>query len=257
MKLSLFYFIFLSAFLALAEPYEKYYVQYDGPNCLNSALYQNQITPFHHYTSNAEMIHILTSEACHKLTPNDALALNDIGVIFSTSKLALKEVISHAFVVIDGNRLFEKHGYSKAEAYQFTDLTTVFSEYSIPDSARVEYYRCQNFANTLQKNLKTTQAINHFQKLIEIQTQLNSFIFESKQLQRLPELHLQIQMLANSALQSKLPEFLNFLIATRLVSISGQLNALGFSQARMLVWPSELILKNPSDVYEALTELEN
>jgi len=257
MKLLFFHFIFLFSFLVLSEPSKKSYVSYDGPNCLNSALFENKITGFHQYTSNAEMMHILKSEACQILSANESLTMNDIGIIISNSKYAAKGVISHAFVITDGNRLFEKHGYSRSEAYQFSDIATVFSEYSVPESARVEYYRCQNFADTLQKNLSTDEVIRIYNQLTDIQTSLHSFIFQSNRNLLLPDLHSQIKALAEIALKAKLPEFLNMVIATRLVSISGQLNALGFSQMRTLVWQFELSLKNPLDVYQALIQLED
>lgn len=124
-------------------------------NCLNGALRYKQILNQERYTSNAEMWSVLESPLCLKVdsSPDEF----DIGILIDKRPHAEPFMISHAFVLLKNNKIFEKHGLGEMEPYQYSTVDTVLAEY---EGHTLTYYHCQ-----LQDEFKE---INPFPKILAL-----------------------------------------------------------------------------------------
>jgi hypothetical protein len=148
-----FLFSLIIVFASTVHASDFYFSNFDGPNCINGAMVKAKLLPYQRYSSNSELWDKLHSIQCNRVSLND-LNVGDIGIIIDHGPHSLPNVISHAFVYLDKQTSFEKHGWAKTEAYQTVDTLNILEEYDVRDdgNVRVEYYRCISQASFLKVN---------------------------------------------------------------------------------------------------------
>lgn len=276
-----FIFIFLLFFNAYGFAFTvPLFSNVDGPNCLNAVMLSAGLGKTNRYVSNGEMKTMLESPLCRRLQNNEGRRLNDIGVIWDNGFYAHKDIFSHAFVTINETEVYEKHGYSKTEPYQIVDLLTVMSEYDVTSnpvcranqsdriSCRMgtDFYRCRDLDNFIieKKSQIRSHTLSFFRNLENIELKLQEYLARVQQLENKNK-HLEIvrdlQVLARKMVN--IPESTGIeenlmlkIIAHRFVSIAGQLNAIGYSDLRQLVWQWENQGKDIGHVFESVLKLK-
>lgn len=270
--------LFISTYALAVTPIS--FSNVDGPNCLNAAMVSVGLSKTSRYVSNGEMKTMLNSALCRRLKNMERRQVNDIGVIWDNGLHASKNIFSHAFVLMNDTEVYEKHGYGKTEPYQVVDFSTVMNEYDVTPnqvcranqsnrfSCRMgtDFYRCRDLDTFVAE--KKTQirfyTLSFFQILEKIEFKLQDYLAHIQQAENKNK-HLEIvrdlQGLASKMInvpESTITEenLILKIIAHRFVSIAGQLNAVGFSDFRQLVWQWENDDKNIGDVFEAVLKLE-
>ena len=118
----------------------------EGPNCLNTALIYTKILKYPRYTSNQEMNLYLHSSLCRELSVNEKRHNRDIQIIRDLRPLALKDIISHAYVYVSPGVMFEKIGFSPEASYRTISEDEILSDYDVDNKQIiVKRFRCQNF----------------------------------------------------------------------------------------------------------------
>ena len=276
---SIFLFLFLISIYSLANA-TPLFSNVDGPNCLNAALLTAGLVKTTRYVSNGEIKTILESPLCRHLQNNEGRHANDIGVIWDNGFYSDKNIFSHAFVTIDDTKIYEKHGYSKVEPYQNSDLLTVMKEYEVPSapacranqsdriSCRMgtDFYRCQNLDQFIIEKRSQIKSftLSYFRNLEDIELKLQDYLAhiqlvenKHKHLEIIRDLQVLARKMVNIPESSVVEENLIYkIIAHRFVSIAGQLNAIGYSDLRQFVWQWENQDKNIGDVFEAVYKLK-
>ncbi len=259
---------------AAAPPFQNV----NGPNCLNAAMVSVGLSKHYRYASNGEMQTMLNSPLCRRLTNGEERAYNDIGLILDNGPYATKGIISHAFVQLSRDQVFEKHGYSKTDPYQVVNLQNVFQEYEVDQNPAclqnqfdrkacrmgTDYYRCGNleqFITSHQTEIRK-YTIGFFRQLEKIEKKLQDSLaagepLKNKQLEIARDLQVLARKMMNVPESDALPENLIFnIIANRFVSIAGQLNATGYRDLRNAVWTWENQGKNIGEIFEIISKLE-
>lgn len=117
---------------------------YPGPNCLNTALVYAKILKYPRYTSNQETLLYLESRLCHEVSLVGKRQKNDIQIIIDKRPLAQKGVISHAYVYLSPEVMFEKIGYAVEAGYRFMKEDEIQAEYDVDfKNIDVKSFRCQ------------------------------------------------------------------------------------------------------------------
>ncbi len=251
---------------------------YDGPNCLNAAMVKVGLSKNYRYASNGEMQTMLKSPLCRRLSNGEDRHVNDIGLIIDNGPLAVKNIISHAFVQLSSSQVFQKYGYSKADPYQKVDLQTALGEYDFDQNPAcrqnqfdrkacrigTDFYRCdplEKFISNNKSNIRM-HTLSFFRQLEKIELKLQDYLSANdftkiKQLEIARELQVLARKLMNVPESEVVAENLFFnIIANRFVSIAGQLNALGYHELRNAVWQWENQDKNIGEVFEAISKLQ-
>lgn len=250
----------------------------NGPNCLNAAMVSTGLSKAYRYASNGEMQTMLHSPLCRPLQNGEKRAVNDIGLILDNGPFATPGIISHAFVLVSQDQVFEKHGYSKNDLYQIVNLQNVLKEYQFDQNPvcrqnqfdrkacrmGTDFYRCDNlehFINTHKSKIRT-YTLGFFRQLEKIEQKLQdnmaaSDFTRNKKL----EIARDLQFLASKMVDvddTKVVEetLIYNIIANRFVSIAGQLNAVGFNDLRNVVWQWENQDKNIGGVFDAILKLQ-
>lgn len=121
---------------------------YPGPNCLNTALVHAQILKYPRYTSNQEMYLYLKSSLCQEITLNEKRQKNDIQIILDQRPLAQKGIISHAYIYLTPEVMFEKIGFAVEAGYRYMKEDEIHAEYEVDfQLITVKSFRCQKLAN--------------------------------------------------------------------------------------------------------------
>lgn len=257
--------LFLSTFALANENIQpnKHFLNIDGPNCLNATMVFTGLSKTYRYASNGEMQTILKSPLCRRLANGEARRVNDIGIILDNGIYAKKDIISHSFVHIDNGIAFEKHGSSRTEPYQTVALSQIYQDYQLSTnpacqqnqfdrtacSVGTDYYRCENFEQFLTEKTPNIRkfTISFFREIETIELKLQDYIDDAnlpKNKNKFQEIIRDLQVLSKKAENipsSDLVEenLVSKMIAHRLVSIAGQLNAMGHPELRSLVWQWE------------------
>lgn len=167
---------FLSFFLiglaSTVHASDLYFSNFDGPNCINGAMVKSKLLSFQRYSSNRELWDKLHSIQCKSVGLND-LIMGDIGIIIDHGPHALPNIISHAFVFLDNQSSFEKHGWAKSEAYQTVNTLNILEEYGVSNDGdvRVEYFRCisqRNFINIHTNKINRT-VLDLYKKILSLE----------------------------------------------------------------------------------------
>lgn len=149
-------------------------ISYDGPNCLNTVLLYKGFNQSYHYTSLAEFQIVLTSPLCQQVSFH-SLEENLVGIVQSESKFANPNFISHGFIKIKDQSVFEKKGYSSEEPIRLVDLSTVIKDYEIQNPEQsIKLFRCQQFDLWKRQANLSLEILNYLSKLEEIERKLNS-----------------------------------------------------------------------------------
>lgn len=250
----------------------------DGPNCLNAAMVSVGLSKSERYASNGEMQTMLKSPLCRRLTNAEVRKVNDIGLIFDNGPYATPGIISHAFVQVSPDKVFEKHGYSQSDPYQVVDLQSVFKDYDFDQNPAcrqnqfdrkacrmgTDFYRCDNLENFIaaHKSKIKMYTLGFFRQLEKIEQKLQDDIAAGDfSKNKTIEIARDLQVLASKMVDvdetNVVEENLIYnIIANRFVSIAGQLNAVGFSDLRNVVWHWETQDKNIRHIFEAILKLE-
>lgn len=121
---------------------------YPGPNCLNTALVHAQILKYPRYTSNQEMYLYLNSSLCQEITLGEKRQKNDIQIIIDQRPLAQKGIISHAYIYLSPEVMFEKIGFAVEAGYRYMKEDDILAEYEVDFlSIAVKGFRCQKLVN--------------------------------------------------------------------------------------------------------------
>lgn len=121
---------------------------YPGPNCLNTALVHAQILKYPRYTSNQEMYLYLNSSLCQEITLGEKRQKNDIQIIIDQRPLAQKGIISHAYIYLSPEVMFEKIGFAVEAGYRYMKEDDILAEYEVDFlSITVKSFRCQKLVN--------------------------------------------------------------------------------------------------------------
>lgn len=121
---------------------------YPGPNCLNTALVHAQILKYPRYTSNQEMYLYLNSSLCQEITLGEKRQKNDIQIIIDQRPLAQKGIISHAYIYLSPEIMFEKIGFAVEAGYRYMKEDDILAEYEVDFlSIAVKGFRCQKLVN--------------------------------------------------------------------------------------------------------------
>ena len=249
----------------------------DGPNCLNAAMVSVGLSKSERYASNGEMQTMLKSPLCRRLTNAEDRKVNDIGLILDNGPYATPGIISHAFVQVSPDKVFEKHGYSQSDPYQVVDLQSVFKDYGFDQNPAcrqnqfdrkacrrgTEFYRCENLENFIaaHKSKIKMYTLGFFRQLEKIEQKLqdeltSSNFTKNKSLSTARDLQVLAAKMVNVPESNIVEENLIYnIIAHRFVSIAGQLNAMGYRDLRNVVWPWENQDKNIGDIFETILKL--
>lgn len=119
-----------------------------GPNCLNTALVYTNVLKYPRYTSNQEMLLYLKSNLCHEVSLTGKRQKNDIQIIIDKRPLAQKDIISHAYVYVSPEVMFEKIGFAVEAGYRYMKESEILSEYEVDfQDLTVKSYRCQSLTH--------------------------------------------------------------------------------------------------------------
>ncbi len=259
---------------AAAVPFQNV----NGPNCLNAAMTSVGLSKHYRYASNGEMQTMLNSPLCRRLANGEVRAVNDIGLILDNGPYAMKGIISHAFVHVSRDQVFEKHGYSRTDPYQVVNLQNVFAEYEVDQNPEcrqnqfdrktcrmgTDYYRCGNLEQFITSHPQEIRkyTIGFFRQLEKIEQKLqDSFASgepsKNKQLEVARDLQVLARKMMNVPESDVVAENLFFnIIANRFVSIAEQLNATGYHELRNGVWAWENQIKNIGEIFEIISKVE-
>lgn len=254
--LSLLFILTLGIILSSPRAYAQF-AKVDGPNCINNALVEAHILPFHRYSSLSEMNIIINSNLCQKVALDDTQS-HLIGLIYSEAPSAQKDIISHAFIRLNADLAQEKHGWSRSEPYQFTTILEILNEYEVTQPQKsVAYYRCQTWSEFLEKNKISANTKNLLAQLYLIERKLN-LVLELESSSTDDEIHEIDKMIvgfSKNVLKNSLHEdfFIKKVIATRIVSISNQLEIIGHNTLHAKTYQWEFQTQNVEGVFEALS----
>jgi hypothetical protein len=167
-----FLFLLIIVFASTVHASDLYFSNFDGPNCINGAMVKAKLLPYHRYSSNIELWYRLHSIQCKRVSLDD-LKMGDIGIIIDHGPHALPNIISHAFVFLDNQSSFEKHGWAKSEAYQTVNTLNILEEYGVSNDGdvRVEYFRCisqRNFIN-IHTNKINRIVLDLYKKILNLE----------------------------------------------------------------------------------------
>lgn len=128
--------------------------QEEGPNCWNSTIVVNKISPYLRYSSDLEFNFWLNSPLCRLKAPEEERRPGDIVAIQSYDGKKWNEY--HGFTYISDHLSFTKNGFSKKNPYQLTSTEDVFDHYQVSKNCRLpphhpncrvkaNFYSCQSF----------------------------------------------------------------------------------------------------------------
>lgn len=236
--------------------------KYDGANCINNVLVKKGLTNYYRYSSLSEIRVFLDSPLCKTSQPNDYSDL-PIGLVYSESPYADPEIIAHAFIRLDSILAQEKHGYSKSDPYQIVYLKKIFEDYELQNpEASVRYFSCMSLNTYLSANKISNVLLQKIDELNSIEAQLSKILSSPILSNEVVKLEAEIKIFSaqmvqicqtdGSCIESSSSKLITKMLAARLVSIAGQLNAVNFRSLRAKTFRWEFDLRDIEQVFNAI-----
>lgn len=221
----------------------------DGPNCLNTVLVQQGIAQSYRYTSNVEMQVVLESRLCRRLSPEQK-TVNTIGVVRDEGRFAQPGIYSHAYVYLGAGLAFEKIGQAVSAGQRLGPERQILEDYQAGVLTRIDYYQCDGHTKW-QRDFSQDQrlllnAMNRFEE--EISGLMASSLHTGVQ----QDLRKLSQRLRSFGRNLRGDDFLDLLLLARLVSLSYQLDLLGYGKLREQTRAFELDASRLSELPQVL-----
>lgn len=243
----------------------EHFLKVDGPNSLNAVMVFTGLAKNYRYASSNELRTILNSPLCRNLSKTEARKNGDIGIIKDIRTQADKNIITHAFVLLDSGLAFHKNGGDKNSSYETLELSSILKNYSIFSESKLNdfesvFYRCQNLEQflTLKKSSIRRHTLTYFRELEKIESNLQDYLdniesasYKNKYLEIEREVQILSGKMTNVSESTASEEnLLVKIIASRLVSIAGQLSALNHPEFFNQVVQWENQDKNIEEIFE-------
>lgn len=131
----------------LVKKYLNYRPTNDGPNCWNSTLVMNKISPFLRYTSPEEFSFWLKSPLCREKNSKEEMVAGDVIAIREYTGNFVDEY--HGLTYISPHLSFTKNGLTHFNSYSLVPTDDVFKSYGVKEGCRLPPHQkgCQKAAS--------------------------------------------------------------------------------------------------------------
>lgn len=201
----------------------------NGPNCLNTVLVHQGMAQSYRYTSNVEMQVILESPLCRRVTPAEKTT-HTVGVVRDVGRFAQAGIYSHAYIYLGQGLAFEKIGQAVSAGQRLGPERQILDDYEAGVLTRIDYYNCEGHTNWL-RDLSQDQRLM-LNSMNRFEEELSQLMARSLSTGVTRDLRTLAQQLRKFGKNLRGDDFLETLLLARLVSLSYQLDLLGYGKLR-------------------------